>query len=71
MEAPIGKIISTCVNQVVKFFLGVTKTVRKRIEVPREWLERTLLEGEEVIGQYDYFYSKKGMYLTDVSIFRI
>lgn len=48
--------------------IGITKTVRRRMEVPKEVLDRILLEGEEVIGQYDYFFIKKRMHLSDVSI---
>ena len=49
--------------------LGITKTVRRRMEVPKEVLDRILLEGEEVIGQYDYYFIKKRMHLSDVSIY--
>ena len=46
--------------------LGVTRTVRRRIEVPKEVLDRLLLEEEKVIGEYDYYYNKKRLHATDV-----
>lgn len=45
---------------------GLTKPVRKRVEVPNEFLTRSLQAGETVIGEYDYFYMDKQMYSSDV-----
>lgn len=40
---------------------GLTKIIRSRVEVPKQLLERTLMQGEEVTGQFDFFYLENKM----------
>jgi hypothetical protein len=40
---------------------GLTKIIRSRVEVPKQLLERTLMQGEEVTGQFDFYYLEKKM----------
>ena len=51
--------------------LGVTGNTRSRIEVPKEFLKRTLIKDEVIVGQYDFYYTKKRMHVTDIILYSV